>query len=566
MTEEYNDPAGPKDGPAEEPALYNETHNAKNTPFKHRVEPASALLRELTEKDREEGGYLELFLGNSKASQDYAKEVIGNWLRYDAIRALAEDGRADETVFNKHKSDWDEYVATNHPGKTSEEVQTYASSMYTFMSELQDELKVRTRVMVEPDITNRSNRGSDFITSDIIGKVPGKGGGSNLKASERMRRSSLKAQSDKLMFDVLLRDSFVFLSFSRPSRTEMGNLINDIRRTIKGYVRSINNNSVTLARVASQRVVWDFIVKRITTSSVSGISDFAQLANVITYTDMEMLCTALIEAYNSKGANMHLRCMAKTCDWHQYGLIDPAKLAHYRPSLQTDEEAAIFANLINGMAKYTVEETRAMSRASKYGLESNRVYNEDKSLFLTIDPPTLAEAFSTFDFFIGKVNPQLAELRTKVINEEEYEAQASMIHNDLGATEFIHWISSFQTVPKPNSDETAVVMWRHEEDSTDFNQGLDDVIKEDDFLNKALTKFVLNKVPYMSRTFIGIRNYECPNCRQNQGDLQDPEKMLERQLGYTPIDPFIAFFTLTQLLILSQTVKQDQIRKEAHSE
>jgi hypothetical protein len=558
--------------PADEPAAapvaragYADVQNAKNTPMQDLVEPASMIIRDLTEEEQRSGGFLTIFLGNDKKSVLAAHAVVKRWLEVQGVRSLVKDGRARETMLNKAEADWADYVAAEHPDRTPQEVSEHAAELYRFMSEVQDELKVRSRVMNEHGVTNQHNRGNNFVTSDVVGKKPG----ANLKGlspSEIMRRTALKNANDKLAFDVLMRDSFVYLTFARPSKMEMGTLVNDLRMTIKGYVRQLNNNSATIARIAAMRVMWDFIVKRISNSSVSDIGDFGQLANAITITDFDALGIALIESYNTKGVNMNLRCLGETCDWNNFSLVDPSKLIHDRTSIQTPEEAAAYGNLFNGKAKYTVAESRALSTGTLFGLETNRVYNADKSLYLEIAPPTLAQAFDTFDYFAGKINPQLADIRQKVLDPEEYEAQVTMAHNDLGATEFIHWVSAYGVVPAPGSEEEPVIIRREDVDAYEFNKGIMEVIQDHSDLNAALTGFILNKTPYMSRTFCGVQNYVCPKCHGHSGDLQDPKGHLDRKLGYTPIDPIMSFFILTQLKMMAQALEQDKARSAALSE
>lgn len=546
-------------------AGYADVQTADNTPMQDYVAPASIIIRELTEEERAAGGFITVYLGNDKKTQMAARALIQRWLEVQGVRALVAEGRARDTLLNKAESDWTAYVEENHPGKAPDEVSEHAAELYRFMSEVQDEIKVRSKVMVEDGITNQYNRGGGFITSDVVGKKPG----ANLKGltpSEIMRRTALKNSNDKLAFDLLLRDSFVFLTFGRPSKMEMGNLVNDMRMTIKGYVRQLNNNSAVVARIASMRVMWEFLAKRVSNSSVSNIADFGQLANVITITDFDAIATGLIEAYNTKGVNMNLRCLGEFCDWNAFSLVDPSKLMHTRSSIETPADAAAYANLFNGKTKYTVDETRALSTATTYGLEENRVYVEDRSLYLEIAPPTLAEAFDTFDYFAGQINPQLADIRHKVMDPEEYEAQVTMVHNELGSTEFIHWISAYVTVPAPGSDEEPVVIRRKDVSATEFNKGVMDVIQDNDYLNRALTSFILNKTPYMSRTFCGVQNYACPKCHGHSGDLQDPKGHLDRKLGYTPIDPIMGFFILTQLKMMAQALEQDAARAEALSE
>jgi hypothetical protein len=529
--------------------------------------PEDEVVRDLTAEEQKDGGFMTVFLGNRKEDIIAAQNVIARWLGYTGTKAMWDEERIPESVFRKAESDWLQYIETSWPGKTSDQVSNHASDLYAFMSEIQDELKVRTSVMNEPGIANSSNRGG-VNTGDIIGKKPSASTKGFSQRENMRRRAARKTGSgaDKLSYDVLCRDSFATFAFSRTNHTEMGALINDIRRTLTGYVQQIGNNSAVLARIASLRVIWNFIAKRITNSSVTDLADFNQLSNVILLTDMEAIITALIESTNSKGINLNLRCLSGNCDWEAFKLVQASKLLRHRHHITSDEDSAIYANLLNGHAKYSMEETRALSRASTYGLDSNRVYNDEKSIYLECAPPTLAEAFGAFDFFIGEINPQLAELRTKLIDPAEYQTQVTMTYNNLGSTEFIHWVQAQVDLPAENTDEEETVFRRSEMDAIEFNGGIMDVLRDQEDLNRNLVKFILNKTPYMSRSFMGVRNYVCPKCRKNMADLEDPEGLLDRKLGYTPIDPVMSFFTLTQWAMLKQTAVQNQIKSEALSE
>ena len=546
---------------------HHDVHTAQNTTMTQVLPPEDETIRDLTKEEQQDGGFLTVFLGNRKEDIIKAQGIIGRWLTYTGSKAMFDEERLPESVFRKAESDWLGYIEEKFPGKTSDQVATHAADLYAFMSEIQDELKIRTSILNEPDISNTFNRGG-VNTGDIVGKRPS-ASTQGFSHRENMRRRAARKTgtgADKLSFDVLCRDSFATFAFSRTNHTEMGSLMNDIRRTITGYVQQIGNNSAVLARIASIRVIWNFVAKRIQNSSVSDLADFNQLANVILLTDMDTVITALIESTNTKGINLNLRCLSGSCDWEAFKLVQASKLLRQRHHITTPADEAIYANLINGHAKYTMEETRAMSRASTYGLESNRVYNDEKSMYLECAPPTLAEAFDAFDFFIGEINPELAELRTKLVDPAEYQTQVTMVHNNLGSTEFIHWVQRQVDLPAEGTDEGETVFARSEIEPNEFNGGILDVLRDQEDLNRNLVKFVLNKTPYMSRTFMGVRNYVCPKCRKNMGDLEDPENLLDRKLGYTPIDPVMSFFTLTQWAILKQTSVQNKIKSEALSE
>lgn len=541
-------------------AAYADVHTAENTPMKKVLPSVSEILRAGTDEDKQLG-YLPIFLGNSRANNETANTLLSKWLSMTAMKSLHEQGQATDGMLASSNGDWAAYVAENHPDKTREELNTMCADLYRFMEEYVDSIKIRSKVMNEDGISNVSNRGSNIITGDILGKKPGRAT-KGFSVSEVMRRSALRAEDGEFQFDVLLRDSFTMLTFTRPSKLELASLVNDINRTVKGYVRTVGGNSVSLSVIAGMRVVWDFLAARIVSSSVTGIVDFKDLVRVIRFTDFGTICMALLRSTHTNGVNLQLRCLNDKCDWSEFDVADPDKLVRVRHSIETPEEAAIYANLFNSKIKYSVEETLEMIEKSTYGLESNRVYNPDKSIYFEVGPSSMADAFDTFDYYAGRINPQLQEIRGQVVNENEFQTQVGLLLTTLGSTEFLHWIKSFVSVAAPGSDDEDVVLKRAECDAAEFNKGCMEVILDSKQLNKELSAFILNKSPMMARTFVAVANYHCPACKRRTEEFQDPE----RRYGYTPIDPFMAFFTLTQLKLMTQAAEAAAATKEAISE
>jgi len=560
----------PAAAPAEQkpqvtPATFNEVHTAENTTMKKRLIPQTCLVRELTE-DEIAQGYITVFLGNSKASRDNSAKLMQPFIQLMTMRRMADaDPMQFSAAAKKQELDWEAFVEKNYPDLTVDDAEEMASRMISFYTEFLDEVKMRSNAIREQGISNVCDRGG-LVTSDINGRKPGLNT-KNLKDSEIMRRRSINAEDGKLMFDIELRNSFTKLIITRPSKMEMGNLINDIKTAIKGYVRQVNNNSVILARVAAARVIWNFIVSRITYSSISDIGDFSQLARIIRWTDIDVLTTSLLRAYTNKGVHMQLICAAPGCGWKDFQLVDPEKIVHHRDWHDTDEESAIYANLFNHKVTYTADETLALIKKANFGLDTAKVYNEDKSIYMELASPSLADAFMTFDYFSGRISPMLADLRTKIIDPEEYETQRNMLYTDLGATEYIHWVNLFVGIAPPNSEEKDIVLDRDRaRDQNDFNEGLLEVIKESKYLNLVLTKDIINKTPFLSKSFVALQNFDCPKCKKNQAELEDPEGLKERKLGYTPIDPIMSFFTHIQLLMMNAATESLEAKAKALSE
>lgn len=550
---------------AVEPATYSQKHTSENTTMKNRQVPKSCFIRELTE-DEIAKGFITVFLGNSKESRDHAAKLMSPYIQLLTMRRYAvEDEMQYGNAAKKQQADWESFVEKEYPDMTLEEAEATAQNMVAFYTEFLDDIKMRSDAIRELGISNVSDRGG-LITPDISGRKPGFGG-KNLKDSDIMRRRSIRAEDGKLMFDLELRNSFVKLVMNRPGKMEMGELINNIRSAIKGYVRRVNNNSVVLARVAAAKVIWEFISDRLTYSSVSDIGDFRQLASIIRWSDIDALTMGLLRAYTNKGVHMQLTCASPGCGWKGFELVDPELMLHHRDYHTTDEEAAIYANLFNHKVTYTAEETLALIKKANFGLDTNKVYNEDKSIYLELASPSLADAFMTFDYYAGQIAPKLANLRTSIIDPEEYETQRNMLYTDLGATEYIHWISKFVAVAPPNSDDRDVVLERdNAKDQNDFNFGLMESIQDSSYLNRVLTRDIINKVPFLSKTFVGLQNFDCPKCKANQEFFEDPEGLKVRKLGYTPVDPIMAFFTHIQLLMVASASENHEVRVEALSE
>lgn len=566
-----DEPQGiPVEEPVKRTAKVNEVHTPANTTMAIPVPPQATIVRALTEKEKSDG-FITIFLGNSKESHDLANQLLTPYIELLTIRRMVEAQDVEPSVLAKKEEDWARYVEENYPGKTVEEMTDYAASLMEFKSELLDELRVRSNAIREEDISNVSNRGvsgtGHLITGDIVGRKPTRSVGKGMKSSEVMRRSSIAAEDGVLTYDLELRNSFTKITFTRPNKLEMGNIINDIRATIKGFVRQVNNNSGTLARVAAARVIWSYIVKKMTYSSVNDIADFSQLTAIIRWSDMEHIAMGLLHAFSPKSVNMHLRCLSPKCDWNEFAQVDPERMVHCRHHHTTDAEAAVYANIFNNKATLSTQETLALIKNANFGLDSNRVYNENNSIYMELGSPSLSEAFQTFDYFVGQINPKLGELRSKVLDPEEFETQRNMLLQGVGASEYMHWISNYVLVGEPGSDEKDIALERsQQDDQNDYNQGLLDVIKDSPFFNKHLTKAVFSKTPFLSKTFVGLQNFECPKCKKNMEEFHDSQRVLERKLGYTPIDPIMSFFIHIQLLMVVDTTEAMEARVEALSE
>lgn len=542
MTEEIKPQVTQVEQPVQEPAI-TDKHTAENTTMKKRLPPESMVKKELTPEEIADGGYIPVRIGATKPTIEKQIKLTTAWLPYFGACRAHEEGSISDELFNKARGEWEAFCEENYPGIDPDDLEKHTASCMEFSTGLLDPVRLRSNMMMEEGVSNTSSRGAGYSSADIVGKTPVLKKANSV--AETMIRASLSGSKDKLNFDVLLRDSFVMLTFTRPSKLEIGGLLQDIQQTVKGYVRSVRNNFISMARIAACKAIWDFMSKRIIYSSVSDLDTFDELTNVILFNDIERLAIALVESFNTRGVNLGLRCYDASCDWSSFSLVDPTKLVHNRDT-PTDEEYAIFANLMNQRVRYTAKETLELSRSSQYGMkeEDFRIYNENKTMYLVTRQPTLAEAFNTFDNFIADINPKISDLRARIIDPEEFESELHYLYSGIGSTEYIHWIQEYHVVPSPDQDMEPISLYRKDEDEKDFDKGLVSVIGADEFLSRELVKQVTSKVPLMSHGFVGLQNFICPSCKQHQSTLQEKEG---NSLGYTPIDAIMAFFTLTQL-------------------
>ncbi|EBV8434228.1 hypothetical protein AVA65_08260 [Salmonella enterica subsp. enterica serovar Minnesota] len=539
-------------------ARIDQDHTAQNTPFKNFVPMSSLFIKKLTEKEKEDG-YLTIFLGNHRDVIEAKNELIKNWMVFRASIGMLEAGEITEQEMESAKANWEEYLAANHPGEDQEEMEKYCMELYQFIDTLQDGIKVRSRVMQEESISNMSDRGSKTFSPDVVGKQP-KAQLKTIALHEQMRRAALNANQDLYEFDILLRNSFMGLSIRRPNLLSLGSLIQAISNQVKGYVRQINNPSISLAYIAGIRCMWDYLSKLIVSCTVKDTSDFRDLADSILLTDIDQLAVGLLNSIYTRGVHLELRCMNPKCNWSDFGLADPAKLLDVRKKFEKPEEAAAYANIINRRRKYSREEMEAFQSKTNYGIEDTRVYGKNGHHYFRIAPPTLTQAFETLEFFTETINPRIQELRANTLDPKQFEDELTALLTSVSSAEYLHWISEYVVVPEPGSDAEPIVYKRPKHDTQEFNRGLMAILEDDAVLGSELVKFVYNKSPFMTRVFTGVDHHECPKCKENSAAHDG------RKLGFTPINAFMSFFTLTQLKLMVRTVQADQTNREALSD
>lgn len=567
-TVEVPEPAAEQPAPAEKvthhlPPRLDETQTEKNPSMLFAQKPQSIFKHALEEKDRE-NGFLTIFLGNQRSVIEANNNLIQVWLVYRASNGMFKDGEIDAAQLQAAETNWKEYIAEHYPKNSIEEMENFCVDLYQFIDIFRDDIKLRSKMVREEDTSNVTHRGMNggdaILSSDVQGRSPG-ADTTGFSLAESMRRSSINATKDLYQFDILLRNSYAALTIKRPERLSMGSLVLAINNQVKGYVRQVNNPSPTLAYIAGIRCMWDYIARLTVASSVKDTQDFRQLANEITITDADQLAMGLVLATHTNGIQLDLRCLSSKCNWSMFGLADPTKLLQVRGTV-TPEQAAVHANVYNGRRKYSREEMKKLRDETTYGMEENacRVYGNDGRRYFTIKAPTLTQAFETFDYFVSTINPRIQELRSNTLDPKVFESELTALLLSLTTAEYIHWISEYVVLPEPGTTGKPTVFTRPAVNNDEFNQGLMMILQDDPALGKELVKFVYNKTPFFTHTFTGVGHYECPKCATNSGEHD------HHKLGYTPINAFMSFFTLTQLSLMSQVASANQVQQEALSD
>lgn len=536
-------------------ARHDEIQTEKNTPLQDYQPHESFVIKDLIDKARSEG-YITVFLGSDKKTISRTDEIVGKWLAARSAAVMLRDEEITPAQAQARLTEWDELKEVQFPNTAEAEVNRMCADLFQFMENLRDDVNIRHKSMREDNVTNVLQRGEDFRTPLIIGRRP-TGKHDNFSISQVMRRSAARSTNDFYQFDIDLPNSLIRITIKRPEVMEMGSLLQDIVKEIKGFVRTVKNNSVTLASIAGMRVIWRFIADRIIDCSVKDTTDYEKLADSILISDFDALCMGIVQSIYTRGVNMDLRCLHDGCDWADFKLTDPSKMVKIRHQTFTNEEFAIFGNVMNAVKRYSREELLKVTSKTTYGLETNRVYNKDESFYFEISPPSMTKAFLTFDHFAAKINPRIQQLRANILDEEEYQENLEVLLNSVNTSEYIHWISGYVVPVPPGGEGEPIIFRRTVENSDEFNSGLMEILNDDQEIGKRLISFIYNKAPLMSHTFTGVANFECPCCAQKSED-SDP-----RKLGYTPVNAFMTFFTLAQLKLLNHASNQNLAVEEA---
>lgn len=535
---------------------------AENTVFKQKLSSKNQVLGQWEDKENQLS--ITGFIGLTKDNYKKIQEELDIWLNYTgAIQAKQLNDREKErqgfteSAIQASISQWEEYCVEHYPDMEMDKINTRIQTIYSFINNIADPMMVQYDVVNEKGLTNQSQRTTNLATSDINGLIPNRSQG-KFSLSEFMRRTSMSSSKEPYNYDLLLRNSFVALRYVKPTRLEAGVLIKDINNAIRGHVRTVSQNVPALANMAAVRVMWNFLRNRILMCSVKDTSDFDELADIIRINDINTIAGSFLALFYPQGINFSLSCLgAENCGWERKDIIDPTSMVIARKWLDTDEESAAYANMFNFSRKYSREESLDFIENVNYQRDIEPVWNSSGTACFVLGVPSLTEAFEAEAFFSELIQKDLNELRENAVTEQQYITARDNYLNGLVGTDYLHYIAEYRTQPPEGTDGEEIVIKRAESDPKEFNQGIMNVVLDNEDMGAALIAAIIKHYPYMNKTLVGLANYECENCKAKNENYE--------VLGYTPINIMSTFFTLASLTFTGRSMVGESAMREALS-
>lgn len=518
-------------------------HTAKNTCADELIE---AVWLTMAPDPNELSGY-PIFLGTKKA--DFLRNItmMNKWVKYRAAEQSLELGKIPESQYMPIKHDYEEYRKKHFEHLDDKQFNEFFDSLIQFSQDTMEDWQFRSETNYEREYTNRTKFADGLIEADCQPRFPKAGG--KFSFAQRMERSSSRSSSDPLCYDTLVRDSLVQLRIARTTLLELGDLISEINREITGYVRRLNGNSLTLARVAMYRVFWKHLMSKITSCSVKGISDWRELGSIIKFNNLNEIFVKFIQEVSRSGAQFTLYCTEDKCGWQDTQTIDPSILKNFDPSLLDRRQAAAIANIRNGVKTYSKEEILKLQKLNiKKLIPEDRIYFDNQRQYIRVMAPTVNEAFASYDVFMQMMEPRIDKLREDYIDDEQYLTQLNSLLDTYRSMEFIHWVGELHIITDSGEEE----IFRRSDDPVEFVNGIIPILnkQENTQLSTDLIKFVLSNAAKMVTTVVGVPNYICPKCAESSGKHVGVK-------GITPVDPFTCFFILSRLAMAKRQVQMN---------
>lgn len=508
-----------------------------------------------------------IFLGGDDETHAAIMETAVAYVSYGAAR---EKGRDKEAQMYKLK--FDELREKNFPELTMEDAGAYCTVYFQFnrrylnrginkIDDIKGYENFINRVMV--NIGDRGPRISPLV-NPIVG-TPNK----TMDKRDRMRRRHFSGPTQVAdTFNVYLYNSFISLKIRRPTRLEYVNLINDIELKLRYFGERWVINSINLERAGISKLITEFFLDRVTYHSVEGLLSPHELTNYILANDIDTMALALLQAASPKGVFYNMTCLANKCKHSELVTVQPYDLMKVNEQDMDDEQRDLWIRIRDKLEKITPEEMRAQQ--NRYSFKGEKIdtavklfsglsEEESKGPYgqFTLAVPTLAEYFATFTHMGELYDPAFKKYAIDYPDIQKYRQKRAEFSGAVRMGEYLHWIRD-QVTYSTNPDESVPdTVEDRGDDQRGFEDGLLDIFSEDDEAYYRTFGAVMEKAPYMTHTFIGFMNSDCPACKARAGapeikdGVEQPLRVhqITAQSGFTPIDIVTNFFDLTRMLI-----------------
>lgn len=366
-----------------------------------------------------------------------------------------------------------------------------------------------------------------------------------LSPRDRMRRRLRGGRGEPDTFNVILKNSLIFLRIEIPGPPDLIRLMNTIATRLQNYGERFNVSALHLERAGIAEILVNFILDRVKYHSVKDVADVYELKDYILANDINPMIMGLLATTAPKGVSFRMYCVANKCQHNEVQVVDPTAMVLDVDEDIPEEPSKLLYEIVNKGRKLSREELWKYRPVYKdpEGKEIDTVVPMPGVGRMIIKVPYLTDYFETYAAMRDRINPDLRDLAVEFPNVQKFKEKRAEYMSGIRGSDYIQWIGSVEYDPEPGTEGEVEVITR-DEDPRSFEQGLLDNFGDDEQLYlDALQKLIVS-IPRMTYTFVGISNDSCPVCKQTADNVDH-----ELLKGFTPIDPIMNFFDRTRMMI-----------------
>lgn len=528
-------------------------------------------------KENEDVGssVLPIFLGGSEEIHKKITETAIAYLSYNRAKEAKRDKEA-QMFLNK----FTELQELYFPDLSLDDVGNYASVYFHFSRRYLDRAVIRGGDLIKhEDFINRGMRvkdGEPPVFIPLINPITPKVRPTQTQSERMRRRYFASTPNNPDSFTVVLYNSFIVTKIRRPLRSELIKLINEIELDLRYFGERWVVNSINLERAGIARKIVNFFLGLVQGHSVEGLLSPDELKNYMLANDVNTIALALLQAGSTKGVHYNMTCLANACNHSELVHIDPYDMYLVNDIDMEDDQRDFINAIINTGKQTSVEDILKYQNRYRYAgkpvVTAAKIYEnpleKDTSKAngqFTIKVPTMAEYFTSFDLVAEQYDPTIKKYVLDYPDIKEYRKKRSEFMGSIRMGEYIHWIGNYISYGNPDQEVEDIVEDRSES-QREFEKGIMQIFGEDEILYWNVLGRITEATPYMTHTFIGIRNSECPKChgRPEQPDNQDKNSDFTINTGFTPIDIVTNFFDHTRTLI-EEMGEEQRVQEEVIS-